>query len=142
MRHTASFVKYEIFSEHLSEKVHDLNADTLKVALSNAAPNGSTHEVLGDVAELAAGGGYTAGGADTQNATSRTTGVTSIVGTDVVFTGSGAGFGPFRYVILYNDTPAAPEDPLIGFWDIGEEITLGDAETFTVNFGAEMFTVQ
>ncbi|MCB1711297.1 MAG: hypothetical protein KDH96_02090 [Candidatus Riesia sp.] len=137
----ASYVKYEVFSENLAEKVHDLNADTLKIALSNTAPVVATNAVLADVTEISAGNGYTAGGADTTNSTSRTGATTSVVGVDVTFTASGGTIGPFRYAILYNDTPISPADPLIAYWDYGSSITLNDGESFTVDFGTEMFTV-
>jgi hypothetical protein len=137
----AAFVKYEVFSENLSEKVHNLDTDTIKVALTNTAPNAATHGVLADITEISAGNGYTAGGADTQNATSRSGGTTSITGVDVVFTASGGSIGPFRYVVLYNDTPTSPADPLIGYWDYGSGVTLLTGETFTVDFGSSMFTV-
>lgn len=138
----AAFVKYEIFSEHLAEKVHNLDTDVLKVMLSNTAPNVATHDERSDSTELSGGNGYTSGGTDTQNATSRSGGTTSITGVDVVFTASGGTIGALRYVILYNDTPAAtPTDPLIGYWDYGSSITLNDTETLTVDFGASMFTI-
>lgn len=137
----ASFVKYEVYSENLAEKVHDLNADTLKVLLSNTAPNVATHAVKADATEISAGNGYTAGGEDSQNATSRSGGTTSVTGTDIVWTASGGTIGPFRYAILYNDTPASPADPLIGYWDYGSSITLAATETFTTDFGSSLFTV-
>lgn len=137
----AAGVKYEIFSEDLSEKVHDLNADTLKVLLSNTAPVVGTHQTRSQVTEIGGGNGYTSGGTDIQNATSRSGGTTSITGVDVVFTAAGGTIGPFRYVILYNDTPTSPADPLIQYWDYGSSITLNDTETFTVDFGASVFTV-
>lgn len=136
----ASFVKFEAFSEHLAEKVHNLDADTLKVYLSNTAPNVATHAVKADLAEISGGNGYTAGGHDTQNATSRSGGTTSITGVDIVITASGA-VGPFRYAVLYNDTPTSPADPLIGYWDYGSAISLASGETFTIDFGASMLTV-
>lgn len=135
----AAFVKFEVFSENLAEKVHDLNADTLRVYLSNAAPNAATHQVKADIAEISTGNGYS-GAVDTLNATSRSGGITSVTGTDVVITASGA-VGPFRYVILYNDTPTSPADPLIGYWDYASSISLANGETFTVDFGSSMFTV-
>ena len=136
----ASFTKFEVFSENLAEKVHDLNADTLKVMLTNTAPTASTDATKSDITEISAGNGYTAGGEDTQNATSRSGGTTSVTGVDVVWTASGA-VGPFRYVVLYNDTPTSPADPLIGYWDYGSSVTLASGETFTTDFGASMFTV-
>lgn len=135
----AAFVKFEKFTEDLCKKVHDLHNDTLPVYLSNAAPNVATHTVKGDIAEISTGSGYT-GPVDTQNTVSRSGGTTSVVGTDVVITASGA-VGPFRYVILYNDTPSSPLDPLIGYWDYASSISLASGETFTIDFGTSLFTV-
>jgi hypothetical protein len=42
----------------------------------------------------------------------------------------------FRYVVLYNDTPTSPADPLIAWWDYGSNVTLNSGETFTVAFDA------
>lgn len=137
----ASFVKYEVFSENLAEKVHNLDSDTLKVMLTNSAPNVATHATRSDASEISGGSGYTSGGADTQNATSRSGGTTSVTGVDVVFTASGGSIGPFRYVLLYNDTPSSPADPLIGYWDYASSITLADGESFTVDFGSSLFTI-
>lgn len=133
----ASFNKFEVFSENLAEKVHNLDADTLKVYLSNTAPSASADSIKTDLAEITNEHGYT-GPVDVQNATSRSSGTTSVTGTDVVITASGGSVGPFRYVPLYNDTPASPADPLIGWWDYGSEITLGDGESFTVDFGSSI----
>jgi hypothetical protein len=135
----ASFVKFECFSENLAEKGHNLDTDTLKVFLTNSTPNVATHTVKTDLTEISAGNGYTAGGEDTLNATSRSGGTTSVTGTDVVWTSSGVGFGPFRYVILYNSTHAS--NALIGYWDYGSSITPANGETFTADFGASLFTV-
>jgi hypothetical protein len=138
----ATFNKFEAFSEHLAEKVHDLNADTLKVYLTDNAPSASLDAVKADLVESVSGGnGYTAGGHDTQNATSRSGGTTSITGTDIVITAAGGTIGPFRYAVLYNDTPASPADPLVGWWDYGSSITLADGESLTVDFSTSMFTV-
>lgn len=136
----ASFVKFEVFSENLSEKVHNLDADTLNVYLSNATPTVATNAVKADLAEISTGNGYS-GPQDTQNATSRSGGTTSVTGVDVTITASGGSVGPFRYVVLYNDTPTSPADPLIGYWDYGSAITLATGESFTVDFGASLLTV-
>ncbi len=137
----ATFNKFEAFTEHLAEKVHNLDTDTLKCYLSNATPSASADAVFADLAEIAAGNGYTAGGADTQNATSRTAGTTSITGVDIVWTASGGAIAQFRYVVLYNDTPTSPADPLIGWWDYGSAVDLATGESFTVDFGTSMFTI-
>jgi hypothetical protein len=137
----ASFVKFEVFTENLAEKVHDLDLDVLKVALSNTAPTAATDTTFANITEISAGNGYTAGGTDVQNATSRSGGTTSITGVDVVWTASGGSIGGFRYVVLYNDTPTSPANPLIGYWDYGSSITLASGETFTVDFGSSVFTL-
>lgn len=53
---------------------------------------------------------------------------------DVVFTASGGAIGPFRYAVLYNDSPTTPAKPLIAWWDYGSSITLNSAETLTADF--------
>ena len=137
----AAFNKFEDFMRALCEKEHNLatTGDTLKVYLSNAAPSASADTVIGDVADLATGGGYTAGGEDTTNTGSETTGMYTVAMTDVVWTASGTGIGAFQYVILYNDTHAS--DALIGWWDYGSAITLTAGETFTTDFGATTLTL-
>lgn len=139
----ASYVKYQQFIEDFGNKVHDLvgTNDTLKVMLSNAAPNVATHAVRSDVTELSTSGGYTSGGEDTQNDGAESGGTLTVTGVDVVWTATSGGFGPFRYVILYNDTPTSPADPLIAYWDYGSSISLAEGETFTANFGSSLFTM-
>lgn len=139
----ATFNKYNTFAEDLASGVHDLvgTDHTLKVALTNTAPNAATHETLSQITEISAGNGYTAGGTDIQNNGTMGSGTLTVTGVDVVFTASGGSIGPFRYVVLYNDTPTSPADPLIGWWDRGSNLTLNAAETFTVDFGASVLTV-
>lgn len=132
----ASFNKFNAFVENLAEKVHNLGSDTLKVALTNTAPSAS-NSTFSDITEISAGSGYTAGGtAATISSSSQTSGTYKLVLADVVFTASGGSIGPFRYAVLYNDTPTSPADPLIGYWDYGSSVTLADTETFTVDFDA------
>jgi hypothetical protein len=131
----ATYVKYQTFVEHLAEKVHNLGSDTLKVALSNTAPNVATHTVFADITEISAGNGYTAGGNScTISSSAQTTGTYKLVLADpATWTASGGTIGPFRYAILYNDTPTSPADPLIAYWDYGSSITLQIGETFTTD---------
>jgi hypothetical protein len=129
----ATFTKFNQFVEDLAKKVHNLDADTLKVMLVNTAPI-AANSVKADLTEISAGNGYTAGGTAVANQDAeQTSGTLKLVGDDVVFTASGA-IGPFRYAVLYNDTPSSPADPLIGFWDYGSSISLANGETFTVDF--------
>lgn len=137
----ASFNKFEQFVEDLGVKVHNLDADAIKVYLTNATPSTSADAVKADLAEITAENGYTAGGADATATFSQTAGTGTLAGTDITWTASGGTIGPFRYAVLYNDTPTSPADPLIGWWDYGSSITLQNGESFTVDFGASIATI-
>lgn len=129
----ATFNKFQDFSQQLTEGKQNFGTDTYKVALSNVAPV-ATNTIFSNITEISAGNGYTAGGTATTITVSETTGTTTVSGTQVVFTASGGSIGPFRYVVLYNDTTSSPNKPLVGWWDYGSSITLADTETFTVKF--------
>lgn len=130
----ATFNKFNSFPENLAEKVFNLGTDTIKVMLTNTAPSAS-NTVKADITEISAGNGYTAGGtAATTSSSAQTSGTYKLVLADVVFTAAGGSFGPFRYVVLYDDT--ASSDQLIGWWDYGSAITIGSGETFTTDFNA------
>jgi hypothetical protein len=128
----AAFNKFNSFVEAVAEKVHNLGADTLKVALSNTAPVASNTQ-LSNITQISAVNGYTAGGtATTITSSAQTSGTYKLVITDVVFTASGGSIGPFQYVVLYNDT--ATNDELIGWYDYGTALTITNGNTFTVDF--------
>ena len=129
----ASYNKFNDFSEQLAKGAQNFGTDTYKVALSNTAPV-ATNTILSDITQISAGNGYTSGGSTTTITVSETTGTTTVSGTQVVFTASGGSIGPFRYVVLYNDTTTTPSKPLVAWWDYGSSITLADGETFTVKF--------
>jgi len=134
----AAFNKFQGFIGYLGLGAVNLNTDTLKVYLTNAAPSASLDDVKTDLAEITAGSGYTAGGDDSTNTYSEAGGVGTLAGTDIVWTAAGGSIGPFRYAVLYDDTHAS--DVLIGWWDYGSSITVLDTETFTVDFGASIAT--
>ena len=137
----ASYNKFQQFVEDLGKGVHQLHAagHTLKVYLSNAVPSASADAVKTDLAEITNQNGYTAP-VDIQNDYTRTGGTASLTAVDVVVTATGA-VGPFQYVAIYNDTPTSPVDPLICWFDYGTPLTLASGETFTVDFGASLFTL-
>lgn len=127
----SAFNKIDAFVENLAEGVHDLGSDALKVLLTNADP--SAGSVKADLTEISPGSGYTAGGNALTGITSaQASGTYSLKAAKTTFTASGGSIGPFRYAVLYNDTPTDPADPLIGYWDYGSSITLADGETLDV----------
>jgi hypothetical protein len=127
----ATPTKFNSFTEALAEKVHDLGTDTLKVALSNTAPSASNTQ-LTDITEISAGNGYSAGGfAITASSSAQSGGTYSLVLNSATLTASGGAIGPFRYVVLYNDT--ATNDELVCWFDRGVELTLADTESYTID---------
>ncbi len=141
---TSAWNKFNDFSEQLVRGVHDFDANTFKVVLTNSAPV-ATNTILTDITQIANGGGYTTGGETTTITIAEVSGTTTVSGTEIVWTGSGAGFGPFRYAVLYNDSSTSPADALIAWFDYGSLISVGAGETFTLKFNnanpGTMFTL-
>lgn len=133
----ASFTKINDFVEATAEKVHNLGADQLVVALSNTAPGSESSDptadgngVLANVTQVS----YT--NCSSRNITTSTSaqasGTYKLVLADLTLTASGGTVGAFRYVYVYNDT--ATNDELIGLYDYGSSITLNDTETLDIDF--------
>jgi hypothetical protein len=124
---------FNSFKAAIASKVHNLGADTLKFMLTNTAPS-LANTVKADLTEITAGSGYTAGGtAVTVSSSAQSGGTYSLVLAACTFTAAGGTIGPFRYVILYNDTAA--NDELIGYVDYGASYTLPDGQPFTITAG-------
>lgn len=131
----AAFNKFDAFVEAIAEKKHDLGADTFFIQLINTAPDGDLDLIETDLPpDLSTANGYTSGGVSAGTATSsaETSGTYKLVIADLVITASGGSIGPFRYVVLLNNTAAAKD--LISWYDYGSALTLLDSETFTVDF--------
>lgn len=132
----ATFNKFNAWAENMVE-VANLGTDQFVIALSNVAPV-ATNSVLADITQIA----YT--NLSSRNLTTasstQTGGTYSLTLNDLVLTASGA-VATFRYVILYDDTPTSPADPLVGWWDYGSSITMANGETFTVDFTGAAITL-
>lgn len=132
---TSAYNKFNDFTEQLVRGVHDFDANTFKIALTNTAPTASqTTWNTTDHPPPAAANGYTAGGNTTTISVSETGGTTTVTGTEVQWTASGGNLGPFRYAILYNDSSTSPADAAIAWFDYGSSLTLAASETFTLKF--------
>jgi hypothetical protein len=127
--------KFNCLSRDLANGVHNFASNTFKIMLSDTAPELSD-AVIADMTEIASGGstGYTAGGTAMTVTSTLTGAVEKISAADVTFTGGTAGFGPFRYAVMYNAT--ASGSPLICWWDYGAEITAANTEQIVVVFDA------
>lgn len=136
----ATFNKFQDFVEQLGKGIHQLHASghQLKVFLSNELPL-ATDTAKTDVTPITEENGYAA--ADIQNDYTESGGTGTLAGVDVEWTASGGSFGPFRYVILYNEDTTSPLDALVAWWDYGSSITCNDGEKFTVDFEASILTI-
>lgn len=130
----ATFNKVNQLVEDLAVGVHNLASDQIAVALTTVAnaPTATT-EVLASLTQIA----YTncSSRAVTTTSAAQTSGTFKLILEDLVLTASGGTVGPFGIIVLYNDTPTSPADPLLGWYVYpGGDITLQSGETFTIDF--------
>ena len=142
----ATYVKFQQTVEYICDGVMDFGADIFTVQLiPTTEPSASADLVEADLpADLAGANGYTSGGngAGTATTSTQTAGTYTFDLADTVFTAASGTIGPFQYIVLIDDTPASPLDPLICYFDYGSALTLQDTETLTVNWNASgVFTL-
>ena len=137
---SVSFNKFNQFIEDMAKKVHNLGADALTIALVNSPAPVNTNTVLANLTPIA----YTYCSARVPTITSctQTAGLLKLILADLILTASGGDVGPFRYIVLYNDTPTSPADALIGWYDYGSSITLHDTETLMLDFDGSAGVIQ
>ena len=138
----ALYNSFDQFVEDVHNGVHNLGTGVLKVAVTTAAnaPSASLDAVLADVTVVANLETSADSTTITTTSSTETAGLYSLVLADKVITASTGDIGPFQWVIIYNDTPTSPADPLIAYFDYGSEITVLQNETFTLDFGTNLFT--
>lgn len=130
--------KFNQFVEDLSDKVHHCGTDQFTVSLTNTAPV-ATNSVVADLTEVS----YTnCSSRDLTTSThSESSGTYTQLFADLVLTASGGSIGPFRYGVIFNNTPTSPADPLVQWYDYGSSITVLDGETFTFDFTTSTWTI-
>ena len=135
-----AYNKFEGFVGHLGLKLVDLNVDLINIYLSNVSPSASADDVKTNLAEITQENGYD-NDEDVTNTYSEASGTGTLAGSDITITASSGSFGPFQYVVMFDDTVASPVDILIAWWDYGSALTINDGESFTVDFGASIATI-
>jgi len=133
----ATYSKFNSFVKALAEKVHNLGADTLTIALSAVAPV-ATNSVLADLTQIS----YTnlSARALTTASSAQTSGTYKLVVNDLTLTASGGAVASFRYISIYNDTASNKE--LIGFYDYGSTVTMADGDQFVLDFDGTNGVIQ
>lgn len=136
----AAYNKINQFVQDLAHKVHNLSSDQCVVALCAAANAPvATNTVLANLTQIS----YT--NLSSRNLTVTTSAHSSGTFTqlfaDLVLSASGGAVATFRYVVIYNDTPTSPADPLICWYDYGSNLTLASGESLTIDFTTSTFTL-
>lgn len=129
----ASYNKFRSFVEYLAEGVMNLGSDQLTVALTataNAPVN--TNTVLANLTEIS----YTnlSSRNITTSSSTQTAGTYNLVLTDLVLSASGGSVAAFQYIVIYDNTPTSPADPLIAWYDYSSALTLLSGEQLTLDF--------
>ncbi len=135
----ATYNKFQQTVEDWLEGVYTCSTDQFTVALCAAANAPvATNSVLADLTQIS----YTnlSSRNITTTSSGQTTGTFTHLFTDLVLTASGA-VATFRYVVVYNNTPTAPADPLLCWFDYGSNLTLASGETLTIDWTTSSFTV-
>jgi len=120
----------------------DVSTDSFVIYLSNELPVVATDGARADVAAITQENGYTETTlTSTWAETAGGSGIWRLANdADVAWTASGGSFGPFQYVMVFDDTITTPLDLLVGFWDVGSGTTITNGNTFTVDLDAN-FTI-
>lgn len=145
----SGFQKFNCFTTDLGLAKHDFSGHTFRILFTNSAPDPAdtvvdtttttcTVKSTSNALEITAQNGYTKKGPAVTMASwsDAGSGVATLVGTDTANNPSGGSFGPFRYVVLYNDSSGTTATrPVVGFWDRGSSITPDglSGDTFTFN---------
>lgn len=140
----ASYVKYDTAVEKLCNKLIDAfgTTDIWKAVIHTDAPVTATDSVIGDLTQIGGSNGYTTGGSDISFNSTRTGGTVTATATDVTWTASGGNLGASttgRYVSVLDDTATSKD--LWCSWDYGSTVTVASGETFTLDFGASIWTI-
>ena len=139
----ATYTKYEPFIQFLVNKEIDWfgTEDTFKAAIHTDAPTVATDDELADLTQISGTNGYTTGGGDIQNDSTRTGGTVTMTAVDFVWTASVGNLGDSttgRYVSIHDDTSTT--DKLQCSFDYGATFTVAVGETLTLDFGASLAT--
>lgn len=135
----ATYNKFYQFVEDLAHGVHNFTSDgtcTLTIALTATANAPvATNETLANLTPIT----YTnlSSRVVSVNTSGQTTGTYTLSCVDLTISASGGASNAFQYVVVYNDDPTAPADPLICWFDYGSSLTLQDGESLTIDFGSD-----
>lgn len=134
----ADIIPHDLIRSMMNKEV-DLDTDTIKAALfTSSATVGADVVGLSDLGanQVANGNGYTTGGVAVTPSITDQDGSdnTKYDISDPSWTASGGSIGPFRYLVVYDDTHAS--DQIIYIVDLGTNVTITSGSTWTLNVDA------
>lgn len=132
----AALTLFDSFMFALGGAKHDFSTLSMRFVLTNTAPNAGW-DVYADVTgELSTGGGYTSGGVTSTLLSYTQSGSSALIkiADPPVWTASGGGFGPARYIVARNAD--APSQELIGWIDNGSEFSRTAGQEFSIDIEA------
>ena len=131
--------KNYFFTVDLGTEIHNLTSDTLKLAFTDTAPTTATH-VYNDIASPLALTNMATSVALTGTGYTQSTRTATLAASTWTGTSQTGNFGPFRYVVVYNDSAASKN--VIGWFDYGSECTLNgvNGDQFTMTFASGILT--
>ena len=135
----ATFQVTDEFVKYLGQGLIDLDSHTFKAALTLTAPTKAGTTNIASVTQIASTGGYAVVEitSPTFTETGAGTGIWEFDCAPFEWTASGADFAEARYIVIFDDTDASPQDDaVVGFLDYGVGFVVTDGNTFTVNPGA------
>ncbi len=136
-----AFTMFDEFKRYLGDGTIDLDTHTFKAVLSNVAPVTGTNTVLVDITQIAATGGYAPVTLTsvTWTETGAGTGIWRFDCADIAWTATGAAIPTHRYMVVFDDTPTSPADPLVGHVDRGSSADIADGSTRTWTTATGLF---
>ena len=131
----ATFEKFYCFVRDIGQAKHDMvnGQHDLRLMLTNDTPDQANDANKTDLTEITQANGYNNISLN-QNWTLSTNIAVLSAPADITWTANGGNFGPFQYVVMYNDNDA--NKALIGYWDYGSSINCNNGETFTFDVPA------
>lgn len=127
--------KFDCFLLNLGQKKHDFNSDVFKVLFLSAHADPSLDALKADVSEIAASGGYPAGGLPLSVLSfTQTAGVARLITNNPSITTSGL-VGPVWGMAIYNDTTSG--DPLLFYANFATGITLPSGITWPIGLDTD-----
>ena len=136
----ATYTKFNQTIEDIYHGVHNFSSNQLIVVLCDVAPV-ATDATLADLSAKTITDNNLSGGATSRQITTNTSegsdGSYELVVADLTLTAAGGSMDSFRYVVVYNDTPTSPADPLVCWFDYGSALVLADGESLTIDFASD-----